>query len=125
VAAALRSGEVVIDARVGERYRGETEPIDPVAGHIPGARSRPATDNLAADGTFLAPDVLRAGFARAGVETGVQVGAYCGSGVVAAQLVLAIELAGYRAALYPGSWSEWIADPDRQIATGSTDRLGS
>jgi thiosulfate/3-mercaptopyruvate sulfurtransferase len=124
-AARVAHSGVLLDARAPERYRGEVEPIDPVAGHIPGARNRPATDNLAADGTFLAPDVLRAGLARAGVETGVQVGAYCGSGVVAAQLVLAIELAGYRAALYPGSWSEWIADPDREIATGSADRLGS
>ncbi len=112
-----RSG-VLLDARAGERFRGEQEPIDPVAGHIPGARSRPATDNLAADGRFLPAERLRADFAALGARSGTEVGAYCGSGVTAAQLVLALELAGLRGALYPGSWSEWVADPRRPVARG-------
>jgi thiosulfate/3-mercaptopyruvate sulfurtransferase len=109
---------ILLDARAPERYRGEIEPIDPVAGHIPGARNRPATDNLSPDGRFRDGGALRVEFARLGVEPGSQVGAYCGSGVTAAQLVLALELAGHRAALYAGSWSEWITDPARPIATG-------
>lgn len=114
-AARIASGGVLLDARAPERYRGEVEPVDPVAGHIPGARNRPATDNLAPDGRFRPRDVLRLEFDRFGIGDGVQVGAYCGSGVVAAQEVLALELAGYRAALYVGSWSGWITDPRRPV----------
>jgi thiosulfate/3-mercaptopyruvate sulfurtransferase len=109
---------VLLDARAPERFRGETEPIDPVAGHIPGARNAPATGNLDGGGRFLAPEALRGRLAAVGVRPGVRVGAYCGSGVTAAQLVLALELAGCRSALYAGSWSDWITDPGRPVATG-------
>lgn len=108
---------VLLDARAAERYRGETEPIDPVAGHIPGARSAPTTGNVA-EGRFRSPAELRDRFAALGVRPDRPVGAYCGSGVTAAQVVLALELAGTSAALYPGSWSEWVADPARPVATG-------
>ena len=108
---------VLLDARAAERYRGEVEPVDPVAGHIPGARSAPTAGNLAADGRFLDPEALRGRFTAIGVNDG-PVGAYCGSGVTAAHEVLALELAGVTAALYPGSWSEWVSDPTRPVATG-------
>ena len=118
-AAAKVAGEgVLLDARAAARYRGEQEPVDPVAGHIPGARGAPATDNLAPDGRLRPPAELRARFQALGVRDGVPLGAYCGSGVVASHLVLALELAGYPAALYAGSWSEWITDPTRPVATG-------
>lgn len=90
--------------------------MDPVAGHIPGARIRPTAQNVDDSGRFLPPNVLREAFARLGVHDGVEVGAYCGSGVTAAHEVLALELASYRAALYAGSWSEWITDPERPVA---------
>lgn len=117
-AAVAAGGGVLLDARAGARYRGEVEPIDPVAGHIPGARSAPTAGNVDGLGRFLPPERLRERFAALGVESGRQVGAYCGSGVTAAQEVLALELAGVHAALYPGSWSEWVADPSRPVATG-------
>ncbi len=109
---------VLLDARAPERFRGETEPVDPVAGHIPGARNAPATASVEQSGRFREPAALRETFAAAGVRDGVEVGAYCGSGVVAAHEVLALELAGYRAALYVGSWSDWIGDLTRPVATG-------
>jgi thiosulfate/3-mercaptopyruvate sulfurtransferase len=118
-AASLARAGVLLDARSGERYRGEVEPIDPVAGHIPGARTAPTTSNLDADGRMLPQAVLRERFAGAGVRPGVEVGAYCGSGVTAAHEVLALEVAGIPAALYPGSWSEWVSDPSRPVATGA------
>lgn len=118
-AAALAVTGVLLDARAPERFRGETEPLDPVAGHIPGARNHPTTENLDADGRFLAPGRLRDGFGAAGVHDATSVGAYCGSGVTAAHEVLALELAGFAAALYPGSWSEWVTDPQRPVATGA------
>jgi thiosulfate/3-mercaptopyruvate sulfurtransferase len=109
----------LLDARPAERYRGETEPIDPVAGHIPGAVSAPTIGNVTADGTFAGPAELAARFAALGVtRDGPAVGAYCGSGVTAAHEVLALALAGVPAALYVGSWSNWVADPDRPVATG-------
>jgi thiosulfate/3-mercaptopyruvate sulfurtransferase len=118
-AAQLARTGVLLDARAGERFRGETEPVDPVAGHIPGAVSRPTTENVDAEGRFNDPDALRTVFTRLGVGAGTAaVGAYCGSGVTAAHEVLALERAGFQAALYPGSWSEWIRDPDRPVATG-------
>ena len=109
---------VLLDARAPARFRGEQEPIDPVAGHIPGARSVAAAGNVDADGRFLNPALLREHFRQAGVSDGVSVGAYCGSGVTAAHEVLALEVAGFEAALYVGSWSEWITDPERPVATG-------
>jgi thiosulfate/3-mercaptopyruvate sulfurtransferase len=117
-AATLPSHGVLLDARASERFRGESEPLDPVAGHIPGARNRSTRDNVDDDGRFLGPAALRAAFERVGARPGAEVGAYCGSGVTAAHQVLALELAGVAAALYPGSWSEWIADPSRPVATG-------
>jgi thiosulfate/3-mercaptopyruvate sulfurtransferase len=98
---------------------GEVEPVDPVAGHIPGAVSAPTGDNVGPDGRLLPADVLRARFAALGADGTKPVGAYCGSGVTAAQAILALELAGIPAALYAGSWSEWITDPSRPVATGS------
>ncbi|HEY6511843.1 MAG TPA: sulfurtransferase [Burkholderiaceae bacterium] len=107
----------VLDARAGERFRGEVEPFDPVAGHIPGARNRFHKDNLQADGRFRAPAELRAAFAPFGEPTGCV--HQCGSGVTACHNLLAMEHAGLTgSALYPGSWSEWCADPARPIARG-------
>jgi len=117
-AAHLARTGLLLDARAGERYRGETEPIDPVAGHIPGAVSAPTTENLNRDGTFGPVADLAARFASLGAADDVAVGAYCGSGVTAAHEVLALTLAGIPAALYVGSWSEWITDPARPVATG-------
>ena len=117
-AADLARAGVLLDARIAARYRGEVEPIDPVAGHIPGARSAPTDANVAPYGRLLPAAVLRQRFAELGVDADIAVGAYCGSGVTAAHTVLALEVAGYPAALYPGSWSEWITDPTRPVATG-------
>jgi thiosulfate/3-mercaptopyruvate sulfurtransferase len=112
-------GGVLIDARAAERFSGEREPVDPVAGHIPGAVNVPGSELLHLDGRFLGAAALRERFAAAGVRPGVEVGAYCGSGVTAAQTVLALEAAGLGgAALYVGSWSDWIRDPSRPVATG-------
>ena len=108
----------LLDSRLGERFRGEVEPLDPVAGHIPGAVSAPTFDNTTADGLFRSPEALRARFERLGLADGRPVTAYCGSGVTAAHQVLALQLAGFDAALYVGSWSEWVADPSREVATG-------
>lgn len=117
-AAALARAGVLLDARAPERFAGDEEPVDPVGGHIPHARNRPSAENVGADGRFLERGALRDAFAAAGVSGAVQVGAYCGSGVSAAHEVLALELAGYEAALYPGSWSEWVTDPKRPVARG-------
>jgi thiosulfate/3-mercaptopyruvate sulfurtransferase len=100
-------GPLLLDARVPERYRGEVEPIDPVAGHIPGAVNVPFME-LAPTGQFLPPEELRARFEAAGVASGDDPVAYCGSGITACVVVLAAEVAGIGPArLYPGSWSEW------------------
>jgi thiosulfate/3-mercaptopyruvate sulfurtransferase len=117
--AVARTG-LLLDARAGERYRGEIEPVDPVAGHIPGAISAPTAANLNPDGTFKDAAALAARFAELGVTGpgGGTGGAYCGSGVTAAHEVLALALAGIPAALYAGSWSNWVADPARPVATG-------
>jgi thiosulfate/3-mercaptopyruvate sulfurtransferase len=128
-AAELAAEGVLIDVRAPERYRGEREPIDPVAGHIPGAVNLPVTTHLAGDGRCPAPDQLRellrqvgvAGATPAGATPvgATPVGVYCGSGVNAAHTVLALHLAGRPdAALYVGSWSHWVTDPDRPVATG-------
>ncbi|GAB3765548.1 thiosulfate/3-mercaptopyruvate sulfurtransferase [Nocardioides ginsengisegetis] len=110
---------VLVDARAAERYRGETEPIDPVAGHIPGAVNVPTASNLASDGRFRPAEELRELYAAVGAtpEAGErgEVAAYCGSGVTAVHDIIAMELAGIRAALYPGSWSGWISDPARPV----------
>jgi thiosulfate/3-mercaptopyruvate sulfurtransferase len=112
------TGRLLLDARAGERYRGETEPVDPVAGHIPGAVSAPTAENVNPDGTFRPAAELAARFASLGVTGDSGVGVYCGSGVTAAHEVLALTLAGVPAALYLGSWSDWITDPARPVATG-------
>jgi thiosulfate/3-mercaptopyruvate sulfurtransferase len=137
-----RSG-FLLDARAGERYRGEVEPVDPAAGHIPGAISAPARGNVTRDGLFLRRAELERRFRGLGLprrprrprrpagprsaelaaeaaEPGQAplIGAYCGSGVNAAQEILALEIAGLPAALYVGSWSAWSADPSRPVATG-------
>ncbi|MEU2392498.1 sulfurtransferase [Streptomyces sp. NPDC007369] len=117
-AAALARSGILLDARAGERYRGEVEPIDPVGGHIPGAVSAPTTENVGADGLFRPAAELRARFAALGADGAVPVGVYCGSGVSGAHEVLALEVAGIPAALYAGSWSEWSSDPSRPVATG-------
>ncbi len=117
-AAALPSDGVLLDAREGERYRGETEPIDPRAGHIPGAVSAPTTANIGPDGRFLSPERLRDRFAALGVDGNSPVAVYCGSGVTAAHEIAALEAAGISAALFPGSWSQWSSDPSRPVAVG-------
>jgi thiosulfate/3-mercaptopyruvate sulfurtransferase len=127
-AAEVASAGILLDARAPARYRGETEPVDRIAGHIPGAVSAPTAGNVTSDGFFRPTAELRARFADLGVaavaddgrgpDDGQAVGAYCGSGVTAAHEVLALELAGVAAALYVGSWSAWINDPDRPVATG-------
>ena len=133
-AAALAGTGLLLDARAGERSRGETELVDPVAGHIPGAVSAPTAENVNADGTFRPAADLAARFSGLGATgaTGanranranranganVEVGVYCGSGITAAHETLALALAGIPAALYIGSWSEWITDPARPVATG-------
>ncbi|PSS56679.1 sulfurtransferase [Pseudomonas sp. BBP2017] len=110
----------LIDARGLPRFRGEVEPIDPVAGHIPGAQCAAFTDNLGADGRFLSAGQLKKRFAETlGTRAPEQLVAYCGSGVTACHNLFALALAGYPLGkLYAGSWSEWITDPARQVATG-------
>jgi thiosulfate/3-mercaptopyruvate sulfurtransferase len=117
-AAALPGRGVLVDVRAAERFRGEAEPIDPVAGHVPGAVNAPLTGNTDELGRFLPESVLGDRFEALGVRAGVPVAAYCGSGVTACQTVLALRLVGLDAALYPGSWSGWITDPTRPVATG-------
>ena len=121
-AAAIARSGVLVDARARERFRGEIEPIDPVAGHIPGARNLPSQQTENPDGTFLSPDELRERYAGVGVAAGTPVAVYCGSGVVATEGVFAMGFAGIDAALYAGSWSEWITDPDRPIELGECRR---
>lgn len=117
-AADLAATGLLLDARAAERYRGEVEPVDPRAGHIPGAVSAPTGENLAADGTFLPAEVLRKRFADKGADATSRIGVYCGSGVTAAHQIAALAIAGYEATLFPGSWSAWSADPARPAATG-------
>jgi len=109
---------VVVDARAPDRFRGQNETLDPVGGHIPGARNRFFKDNLQTDGRFKSPQELRTDFSTiiAAPESSIM---QCGSGATACHNLLAMEIAGlHGAALYPGSWSEWCADPTRPIATG-------
>jgi thiosulfate/3-mercaptopyruvate sulfurtransferase len=115
----LTAPRVLIDARAPQRFRGEVEPVDPVAGHIPGARNVPWEGNLGPDGHLRSPEELRQRFATLGIEDGSNVVSYCGSGVTACMNLLALEVAGLQGArLYPGSWSDWSKRPDAQIATG-------
>ena len=116
-ATVARTG-VLLDARAAERYRGGVEPIDPRAGHIPGALSAPTSEVLDADGRFRSAEELRQRFSALGVAEDVAVGVYCGSGVTAAHLAAALAIAGFEAALFPGSWSAWSSDPSRPVATG-------
>jgi len=117
---------ILLDARAGERFRGETEPIDPRAGHIPGAVSAPTTENLSPDKTFLPAAELRARFAALGVGAGSEVAVYCGSGVTAAHQIAALEIAGFTAALFHGSWSAWSNHPELPVETGDNgDRVVS
>jgi thiosulfate/3-mercaptopyruvate sulfurtransferase len=116
----LKGGtRTVIDARAADRFRGENETMDPVGGHIPGAKNRFFKDNLAADGRFKSPEELKADFAVL-IDEPAEAIMQCGSGVTACHNLLALEVAGMPgAALYPGSWSEWCADPARPVATGA------
>ncbi|MUM18116.1 sulfurtransferase [Mycobacterium sp. CBMA271] len=116
VATQARS-QLVLDARASARYRGDEEPLDPRAGHIPGAISAPTAENLNADGTFRPPAELRERFQQLGVEQ-APVTVYCGSGVTATHQIAALAIAGYEGVLYPGSWSEWSSDPQRPVTTG-------
>jgi thiosulfate/3-mercaptopyruvate sulfurtransferase len=118
-AARLAAAGVLLDARAPARYQGLEEPVDPVAGHVPGARNLPMADLVGEHG-LAPPDAVRRAAEASGVGPGTPVGTYCGSGVVAAHLVLALETAGIPAALYAGSWSDWVTDPSRPVATGPT-----
>jgi thiosulfate/3-mercaptopyruvate sulfurtransferase len=113
---------VLVDVRAAERYRGEHEPVDPVAGHVPGAVNVPYTEtNLTHDGEYLRfrdLEKARALYRQRGVDRDLEVGVYCGSGVSATHTVFTLHRLGLAAALYPGSWSEWVADPGRPVATG-------
>jgi thiosulfate/3-mercaptopyruvate sulfurtransferase len=118
----LAQGWRLLDARAAERFAGKIEPIDPVAGHIPGAVNHPLSTNLAPDLRFLPAEVLRERYARSqnGVDDAHTI-AMCGSGVTACHLLLAMEVAGKPGArLYAGSWSEWIRDPSRPTAVGDS-----
>jgi len=111
-------GVTPLDARAPERFRGEVEPVDPVAGHIPGAHNLPSRALLTDDGTFLGDDALTDLLSDRGIDTSGPLGAYCGSGVTASITIAALAAVGYDAALFPGSWSEWSSDPDRLVARG-------
>lgn len=112
---------ILVDCRAEERFRGEHEPVDPVAGHIPGAINLPNTGSLDADGRFRSPEALRARFAAVGLgdPTGQPPIVYCGSGVSAAHQLLAMEIAGISGVLYPPSWSGWVSDAAHPVATGA------
>ncbi|WP_298182164.1 sulfurtransferase [Saccharomonospora sp.] len=119
-AAEIACHGMLLDARAPQRYTGETEPVDSRAGHVPGAINAPFTEYVGEDGRWRSAEELARHFAELGVEPGTPVGVYCGSGVTACSVVLALDLAGHErpAALYAGSWSNWVADPSRPAATG-------
>lgn len=117
-AAAWPSRGVLLDVRAAERYRGEVEPLDPIAGHIPGAVNLPIS-TLLSDGLLRSSDELRAAFEAAGATQDTPVAAYCGSGITAAQAALAGVVAGIDVTVYPGSWSQWSNSPGRPVATGA------
>ena len=116
-AAAWPERGVLLDVRAPERYRGDLEPYDPVAGHIPGAVNLPSS-RYVIDGRFAEAAAIRKAFAQAGVAPGTDVAAYCGSGITAAQAALAGAIAGIEVIVYPGSWSQWSNTPGRPVATG-------
>jgi len=120
IAAAVVAGDLLVDARAAPRYRGEQEPIDPKAGHVPGARNRAFSTNVTTAGRFRPPAELRAELTELlGGRAPERLIAMCGSGVTACHLLLAMEVAGLPGGrLYEGSWSEWIRDPSRPIRTG-------
>lgn len=109
---------VLLDARAPERFRGESEPVDPVAGHIPGAQNTPITSVLAADGTFRTDAELGALLEQISIDAATEVGVYCGSGITASVVLAALHVSGIDAALFPGSWSQWTAEPGRGVARG-------
>jgi thiosulfate/3-mercaptopyruvate sulfurtransferase len=116
---ARRVGDfTLLDARAPERFRGDVEPIDRVAGHIPGAKNLPTGSVLNDDGTFPTANALGQLLAERGIEDDGRLAAYCGSGVTAAITVAALAAAGYQATLFPGSWSEWSSDPANAVAHG-------
>lgn len=108
----------LLDARAPERFRGDVEPLDPVAGHIPGAKNLPSGTVLADDGTLIGETALAGLLSDRGLEGDGPLGVYCGSGVTAAITIAALAAAGRQAALYPGSWSEWCSDPARPVGRG-------
>lgn len=118
-AALVARDGILLDARAPERYAGESEPMDPVAGHIPGAVNAPMSDYLQEDGRFAPPARLQEYFTAKGVDRDVTVGTSCGSGVTAAHEALALSEIGVRPAVYVGSWSDWVTDPGRPVATGA------
>lgn len=118
-AAAFPESGVLLDVRAPERYRGETEPLDPVAGHIPGARNLPTLLHLDPEGRILDPETVLATFAEVGVTPGTPVAAYCGSGVTAAHTALILHEVGIEAKVFPGSWSQWSNTPGRPVAVGA------
>jgi thiosulfate/3-mercaptopyruvate sulfurtransferase len=120
--AEFADGGLLLDARAGERYRGEVEPIDPRAGHVPGAVSAPTTENVGADGRFHDAEELRTRFTELGALPGVDVGVYCGSGVTAAHQAVALTLAGFTPRVFPGSWSQWSNHPELPVVTGPAPR---
>jgi thiosulfate/3-mercaptopyruvate sulfurtransferase len=117
--AAFPEHGILLDARAGERYRGETEPMDPRAGHIPGALSAPTAGSLDGAGAFLPAGQLRERFAALELDASTPVAVYCGSGITASHQILALEVAGLAGTLFPGSWSQWSNDPQRPAATGA------
>ncbi len=119
---ALPATGLLVDARDAARFSGESEPLDSIAGHIPGAINLPTSANLDADGHFLSPERLRARFEARGLPGHDPIAVYCGSGVTAAHEILALQVAGLQAAMYPPSWSGWISDPSHLVETGSDAR---
>jgi thiosulfate/3-mercaptopyruvate sulfurtransferase len=117
-AAQVGQGVTLLDARAPERFRGDVEPLDPVAGHIPGAKNLPSGAVLAGDGTFVGDYALAQLLSDHDIDRDGPVGVYCGSGVTAAITIAALAAAGREAALYPGSWSEWCSDPSRPVGRG-------
>lgn len=117
-AAAFPASGVLLDVRAPERYRGETEPMDPAAGHIPGAVNLPTTVHLREDGMLRSAEEIRTALAEAGIDQDAPIAAYCGSGVTAAHTALALAEAGIDAKIFHGSWSAWSNTPGRPVATG-------